>query len=393
MGIFRTSFFLLCSFITLILLLSGCIQPYNSEFTEATSLIESANNRLSIITDTDEISKMDIGLIKGKATGARNDLAEAKIILDKIPANAFTGRDKADFEAVKVILNIDVELSDMIAGPYVDLIERVQRINKTTSQSYPAEINLIKNDMSSIKETFTHIKNELDSINLENLSPKFKGDIITLMIQFQYAQKSLEDTITEFDRGCFKKCDSGYVLGTDCQCHLSCGSSYCSAGSQCCNGQCYLLCPTGYSKASDCSCTITNQTFSGVSPFSSIPSTPKVTPVPFPSPPPACGSSYCSADSQCCKGQCYTPCPIGYKRASNCACYQTVNYAYFPTSTPYYRAPVTIPSTPKPIPTTQGNFGGMSPSPGVNYSSCIQSGGFMVGSTDGSDPVCYSYKY
>jgi len=39
-------------------------------------------------------------------------------------------------------------------------------------------------------------------------------------------------------------CESGYVLGSDSLCHLSCGSGYCGEGATCFNNQC-ISCPDG----------------------------------------------------------------------------------------------------------------------------------------------------
>lgn len=48
-------------------------------------------------------------------------------------------------------------------------------------------------------------------------------------------------------------CNSGYVLGTDLQCHPECGSTYCTGNSVCVNGQC-LECDSGYVLGTDNKC-------------------------------------------------------------------------------------------------------------------------------------------
>jgi hypothetical protein len=46
-------------------------------------------------------------------------------------------------------------------------------------------------------------------------------------------------------------CRAGYILGSDCNCHEPCGSSYCTSGT-CCNDRC-LSCSSGY-LGTDCTC-------------------------------------------------------------------------------------------------------------------------------------------
>jgi hypothetical protein len=53
---------------------------------------------------------------------------------------------------------------------------------------------------------------------------------------------------------CYVPCSSGFVLGSDCICHLKCGDGYCRTGAICCNNVCYSPCPSGYYMATDCKC-------------------------------------------------------------------------------------------------------------------------------------------
>lgn len=55
-------------------------------------------------------------------------------------------------------------------------------------------------------------------------------------------------------KGMCYSCPSGMILGSDCKCHQSCGSSnhYCTSGT-CCGGNC-LSCPSGYILGTDCKC-------------------------------------------------------------------------------------------------------------------------------------------
>jgi hypothetical protein len=227
---------------------------YQKEFRDAVSLLNSSNNRMSSISGINDLSKINLGLIKGIAAGSKSDLNEAQKILDKIPPNALKGQEKADIEALKVIIKINIEVADMTAGPFADMVDRLKRIDQTTAQTYPIEIQAIKADMNNIKALLSNMDTELNRINLENLSPKNKGDIISMRAQIQYHQKLYEDLITDLDSKCLKKCDFGYILGTDCQCHPACGSSYCGPGGQCCQGTCYKDCPIGYYMTMDCSC-------------------------------------------------------------------------------------------------------------------------------------------
>ena len=138
---------------------------------------------MSSLSGTHDISKINIGLIKGSAAGSKSDLNEAQKILDKIPPNALKGQEKADIEALKVVININIELADMTAGPFADMVERLKRIDQTTAQTYPIEIKAIKADMNNIKAVLSNMNTELNRINLENLSPKNKGNIISLRVQ------------------------------------------------------------------------------------------------------------------------------------------------------------------------------------------------------------------
>jgi CheY-like chemotaxis protein len=50
-----------------------------------------------------------------------------------------------------------------------------------------------------------------------------------------------------------QECNSGYVLGTDLQCHPECGSTYCTGDNVCVNGRCQR-CDSGYVLGTDNKC-------------------------------------------------------------------------------------------------------------------------------------------
>jgi hypothetical protein len=281
---------IICLIIVLVLS-TGCLEPYKEQMDEATSLIESGSSRFSTLTSQDW-STVYVGSIRSAAAGARSDYSEAKKILDKIPSNAFSGQDQSDFNAAKIVVNIAIEFCDLYAGALSDYIESAQQIVQTSDPQIVAnKVTTMKNSLQTIKASLSRMNEELGTIREYELSPKMKGEIISLKTLIQSLQNDVDKAIYTLNTACIKKCYAGYILGSDCQCHPQCGNNYCSSDAVCCGGQCYTSCPYGQIMGSDCYCHL------------------------------KCGNNYCSSDAVCCGGQCYTQCPYGSYMGNDCYCH------------------------------------------------------------------------
>ena len=102
-------------------------------------------------------------------------------------------------------------------------------------------------------------------------------------------------------------CDPGYVLGNDDMCHPECGSGHYCTGGQCCGGDC-ISCNSGFYLGTDCEChseyTCDPGYILGNDNMCHR----------------ECGyNTYCIS-GQCCGGECIS-CPGGTYLAVDCQCY------------------------------------------------------------------------
>ena len=276
--------------IVFVSIFSGCINSSQSEIIKATSYIESANSRLEFLKSLD-YKTVWVGYIRANASAAKSDFTESSNILNKIPLTDLNSQDQADLKGALVMVNVDIELCDLLGGPFSDFIDNFQTYSKTNDPGTAANsINSMKNALRDMDSSLGRMSGELNSVNENGLSPKVRADFVSVKSMILSLQESMSKAKNTFENTCTTKCLAGQVLGTDCQCHPACGSSYCSKNSQCCNGQCYTSCPSGYIMGNDCICHV------------------------------KCGNNYCSSDATCCRGRCYT-CPSGYSLGNDCMCH------------------------------------------------------------------------
>jgi hypothetical protein len=233
---------------------SGCVNSHKSEFDQAESYIESANSRLAFLSSVD-YETVWVGNIKANASAAKSDLTEASKILNNIPISDLNSQDQADLQAAKVMLNVDIELCDLLQGSFSDLMENTQTYIQTKDpRTAVNSMNEIKGSLVVMKLQVGHMIEEMNSVNENNLSPEIRPDFISMKSMIQSVQESTSKTSNTLENLCTIKCNSGYVIGTDCQCHPACGANYCSEDANCCNGQCYTRCPAGSVMGNDCIC-------------------------------------------------------------------------------------------------------------------------------------------
>jgi len=292
------------------LLVSGCTNTVSTntanKFDQVESYVHSANSRLSFLSSVD-INTVWVGNIKANASSAKNDLTEALKILNSISPSDLNHQDQIDLQALIVMANVDIEYCDLVQGSYSDYIENTQTYNQTKDPNVAANsMKVIKVSLSSMKSSFDHMAEEMNSIKENDLSPqKIRPNFISMKSKIQYLQESISKTSNMLENECTIKCNSGYVVGTDCQCHPACGASYCSANAVCCGGQCYTPCPFGSIMGADCQCH------------------------------PEYSTNYCSGNilfPVSCGGQCYTPCPSGSVMGMDCQCYPAVQQIHCPPS-------------------------------------------------------------
>lgn len=245
------------SFTILILLLlctsAGCLKSYGSEIDKATTYIDSANARLAFL-DSIDLQTVWVGSIKANASAAKSDLAEASRILNAIPRTDLSSQDQADLKATIVLVDVDMKLCDLLAGPFSDYIENSQKYSKATNPSSAASnILSMKTALKDMDSSATSMTDEMNSVDETALSPEVRSTFVSMKSMIGSFSEGIRSAEKTLETECTTKCYSGQVLGTDCKCHPACGSSYCSADATCCNGRCYT-CPSGYFLGSDCLC-------------------------------------------------------------------------------------------------------------------------------------------
>jgi hypothetical protein len=281
--------------------------------------IESADVRL-IAPKSLDYQTVSVAEIKANASAAKSDLTEALNILSKIPLDDLNNQDRADLKALIILVKFEIDFCDLLKGPFSDILENSKIYSETKDPSSAANsMNSIKKSLGDMDSSLDRMNRQMSSINESGLSPKFRADFI----YYKSLALSLQDTIQKqkntLENACTIKCPLGEVTGDDCSCHASCGSSYCSSDTRCCDGKCYTPCPVGMVRGDDCSCYE------------------------------ECGRGYyCSPDAYCCSERCYTACLSGQYRGADCQCYQLftqtqvrATYAIYtqkslPTTTPVY---------------------------------------------------------
>ena len=299
------------------------------------SYVSSANSRLAFLS-SDDINTVWVGNIKANSSAAKSDLTESLKILNTIPLSDLNSQDQTDLQALNVTLNVDIEYCDLVHGPYSDYIENIQTYNQTKDPDVAANsMKVIKMSLSTMKTSFNHMTDEMNSIEETDLSPqKVRPDFISMKSKIQYLQETTSKTSNTLENGCTIKCNSGYVVGTDCQCHPACGASYCSGNAVCCGGQCYTPCQSESGSlmgpslvmGADCQCHSAcganycsgNTVCCGGQCYGQCLSGARGTDCQCH---PVCGSGYCSGNAVCCGGQCYTPCPLSSVMGNDCMCH------------------------------------------------------------------------
>ena len=293
---FKNSLYYLLLCLSLICIFSACVNSHESEINRAKDYLASANSRLTF--SSFDWTTIWVGSIKANASAARNDINEAQNILNNIPINDLSEQDQTDLKAFIIMVNVYGEMADLFKGPFADLIDNAQTYNQTKDpQIASRSVSAFKVDLQNMKTSLFQMNDELSNINENVLSPKFRSEFIVFKTTIQSYQDSIDKVSSEFENACTTKCYSGYVLGTDCQCHPECGSGYCTGDSECCNGECYKPCSSGYILGTDCQCH------------------------------PSCGGGYCTSDSQCCNGQCRS-CLFGYILGTDCQCHPSCGSGY-----------------------------------------------------------------
>ena len=323
------------------LLVSGCTNTESTKnankFDQVESYVHSANSRLSFLSSVD-INTVWVGNIKANASAAKSDLSEALKILNTIPPGDLNSQDQIDLQALIVMANVDIEYCDLLQGSYSDYIENIQTYNQTRNPDVAANsMKGIKMSLSNMKSSYDHMTEEMNSIKETDLSPQeVRPDFISMKSKIQYSRDSISKTSNTLENECNIKCNSGYVVGTDCQCHPACGASYCSANAVCCGGQCYKQCPFGSVMSADCQCY------------------------------PSCGTNYCSGNTICCGGQCFTQCPYGSVMGSDCQCHPACGTNYCSGNTVCCGGQCNIPC---PLGSVMGTDCQCHPACGTNYCS------------------------
>jgi len=311
-----------------IVLFSGC-SSHESEINQAISYLESGNSRLAFLTSSD-FSTIWVGTIKANSSAAKSDYSEAANILNNIPMNDLNKQDQTDLKASIVMVNADIEMTDFLNGPFSDYVENAQTYNQTTDpQTAARSVNAMKSDLQNMKNSLDQMNSEIGGISVTDLSPQVRTEVIWVKSTIQ----SLKDTITKtsnmLENTCYVKCNSGEILGVDCQCHPACGTTYCPANAVCCGGHCLTPCPYGYVQGSDCIChpECGNNLYCAaadavccggnciICPYGHVVGTDCMCHQ-------ECGyNTYCPFNSICCGGTCYTGCPYGYVMGNDCLCH------------------------------------------------------------------------
>ena len=219
--------------------IAGCVSSHDAEFTQANSLIESANSRFLSLNPVN-MTTVQVGEIRANASAAQRDLAEAKKILEKIPPNELKTQDRADLKALILMLNGTIELTEVMEGPLADLIEDAQIIINSKDPATVSDAGLkFKQDLAVLKIRVNKINNEFSSINDTGLSPKIKQNISQTKTSIKSLSADIDNASARLADACLKICSDNEILGTDCQCHPRCGYSYCARDAVCRNNICY----------------------------------------------------------------------------------------------------------------------------------------------------------
>jgi hypothetical protein len=261
-GVFVLGFLLI-----ILILMAGCIQSHEKiEFDKARSLINTGESQLATLDFSEKnLATIDVGLIRANAAISKSNFTEALNILNAIPPSDLNQQDQADLQALKVLANIDIETSELYIGPISNFTDHFQNYDHADFLTFSPEMaNLevpkMKNDLKDIRNSLIIMNEELDSVNVSNLSPEPKGTFVNRTIKKSDITQ-IDDLIRKLEDPCFKKCEPGFVVGVeDCQCHEACGDHYCSSDAICCNDKCYERCPEGYyqNMFTSCMCSRTN---------------------------------------------------------------------------------------------------------------------------------------
>jgi hypothetical protein len=236
----RIGILITCAIIMCILS-TGCINANEAKITQATKYIDKANDRLSSLSSIN-ISTVSVGNIRANASEAALDLREAKKLLDQVNINELSPQEQADIKALNVMISVYIEMVEMVEGPLADMIENTQAFSNTKDTTIIVDKAMdIKANFKEMRSTSSHMVDQTDTIDINTLSAETKEQFIAFKTLTQSMESDFTKASEQLDTLCLKSCNGGEVLGSDCQCHDACGTSYCADPNAICrSGQCYL---------------------------------------------------------------------------------------------------------------------------------------------------------
>ncbi|CVK31778.1 hypothetical protein KH990_11125 [Methanoculleus bourgensis] len=162
-------------------LVCGCTSVTEKKLEQATTLIESANEKLTEVEDL-EWNKENIGYIKAQWAGAEVDLDEALKILYTIePANKEEGRM---IDAYKVLCTAAKDLCNLMRTDFVDGMEHLFKAQEYSGNiaSWRSELQSAKSDFKGAHTKSLRIQQSIKSISVSDLPAEERGSFTSFSV-------------------------------------------------------------------------------------------------------------------------------------------------------------------------------------------------------------------
>lgn len=170
---------------------------------KASALIESASARFEVLGTGGETGYYSARIVRAEMAAAETDLREALRILETVPFDRLPPDEKKRFDTLKIVCEVDIDFCGMIRNEGGDYLDHCQKAALAPNEaSAVAQFRLAKKDLVKMKEKLPAMEAKMGTIDLEDISPASRGDIVSMKVSIEEYGKSIDDAIALLDRVC-----------------------------------------------------------------------------------------------------------------------------------------------------------------------------------------------
>jgi hypothetical protein len=192
--------FILLGVLMMCMLTPGCTSSHATEVNQANSYMKSAESRFVFSPDAN-LQTISVGILRANSTAAKTDLLEAKKILQGIPTDELSAQDQQDFRILVPIIDINIQMTEIMGGPFADFIEDSQTLVQSRDQAvvYMSAMKL-KQDTLKVRQGFAELKTSVDAIDEKSISPRYREDFARLKTEVYSVSGEMDSVGAALDK-------------------------------------------------------------------------------------------------------------------------------------------------------------------------------------------------